>query len=563
MRNRIAALLCALVLLAGVPLALSAQISSPTFTNSSYLFMTDVDNAFGYQNYWYFGKLEGKSIFAGSFDSTTSLKLGYATKLGPVYLATDFIGNMGYLTETLGNNFTTTDLVAADYSLTGTRQDHFNPLLAQSNTANNTLDLLVGFGKIGIRASVGQAVNYGTDYYYYTPTWAYSSGYSAVTSITQPGTSYDTTGTVLTTTTVTPQASGYTSWTPKLAAGMELELGSMILRPVLKLDAEFRWVGSGSDYLTYKTTADSGLATYKDIANVSSYTDSAYLVKTGYTGISALLGSAVETGAWVFYLDYNFKTRLNGKSYLDADGTTSLTGNGDVSTYAYTNYAATLAQTTTTTTNGYMLVAKSYWDHTIDLVAQYSLPIADRFVASVAFQPNVNFNSTTEAKSGKQIKTVVTANTGSPTTGSTAVTTDIFTGQSESIDTITVTPILCGAINYKIIDKVLSFNMGTTILPSKLTIKTTSTTSTPGYSSNSIVTTTNDGTVSNSYTSNMGSDTRTENSSTVTTVSSLGAAYNWGLTWQLMDNVTLDTSFGSSSASLDLSNFTVMLSIKK
>jgi hypothetical protein len=67
MRNRIAVVLCALVLVAGVPLALSAQITSPTANISTGMFLTDADNAFGSLNVVNFSALDGKSIFVGDF----------------------------------------------------------------------------------------------------------------------------------------------------------------------------------------------------------------------------------------------------------------------------------------------------------------------------------------------------------------------------------------------------------------------------------------------------------------------------------------------------------------
>jgi hypothetical protein len=130
-------------------------------------------------------------------------------------------------------------------------------------------------------------------------------------------------------------------------------------------------------------------------------------------------------------------------------------------------------------------------------------------------------------------------------------------------------PIIAGALKYSIIDNVLDFNLGTKINLADLTT-VTNTSSEPGYSSDKTVTTNNNGTVAlNSYTSTIGT-ARTESSDTTFTLSNVSASMTWGLTWKLLDNVTLDTYFYSlygsvsgNSAILGTDAFTVMLSIKK
>jgi hypothetical protein len=559
MRNRIAVVLCALVLITGVPLALSAQITSPTATVSSGMFFTDADYAFGSFDVIQFSKLEAKSIFTADFSSSSYLNLGYGAKLGGVFIAGSYSGNILNDTVYANNSYYTTNLLAGDSSIVGTRQSSgTNPY--STPFSNNTINLLLGFGAIGIQASVAEYNNLATKNYNYAPslnlgTTSWGLSPTSDSSVSYSSTSYDTSGAVKTTQTVTPSVSGENYWSPTLTLGAVLNLGNVIVSPVLFVNAKLDSDSFAAKYVNYKSIDSSGLATYQSIANVSSYTSSDYAAKFSYTGLTGGIGSKIEAGAWTFDLSYTFSTDLYSNSYTDTDGTTSKTGNGYVSSYAYTYYTANLAGTSTATTHGYEVDPQTYYDHIIKANFQYTIPVANKLKVALSFQPKVELNNTSSSASGSQVTTTVAANYATPTSGSTTVETKTYTGQSSTSSTMKFTPIFASAVTCPIIDKVLDLNVGAGVVLANLST-ITNTYTMPGYSSDKIVQTNNDGTIaSTSYTTTLGSG-RSESSDTTFTFNGVYVYYGFDLSWKLLDNVVLDTA-------LSYGSFSVQLTIKK
>jgi hypothetical protein len=117
------------------------------------------------------------------------------------------------------------------------------------------------------------------------------------------------------------------------------------------------------------------------------------------------------------------------------------------------------------------------------------------------------------------------------------------------------TPIFASAVTCPIIDKVLDLNVGAGVVLANLST-ITNTYTMPGYSSDKIVQTNNDGTIaSTSYTTTLGSG-RSESSDTTFTFNGVYVYYGFDLSWKLLDNVVLDTA-------LSYGSFSVQLTIKK
>jgi hypothetical protein len=566
MRNRIAALLCALVLLAGVPLALSAQITSPTNDISFQLFRTDVDNAFDIN---YFSSFTGKSIGFVDVRIDDYLALGYATKLGGLYIGAAYGGNTLALARGDIKSYSTTELVDANYNLLGTRQTYTN-LPTGSNSSYNQLGVLVGFGKIGVSAAVFESTSLNTSNHSYTVNLyngAGNEGNFGLVGASSSGSNSATTtpsatGTTTDVTSYTPVTTGSTTWTPAVNAGMVLDLGGMVLRPYLNVSAAISTSDDAAISSSYTQATGSGLPTYNSITEVTSYTSYNFAKKAHSLGLDATIGSELEKDAWLYALSYEFYSPFNSSPYTGVDGTTASTVAGTGSSLSYISYSApNLYQTTTATTYAYLASPSSSMTHTIALSAKYRTSLADKLKLAAGFAPTFTIGSSSSSSSGQQVTTTVRTNSLNPTAAYTETETKTYTGSSTSGTSFGVSPVIDAALQYAVTDT-LVFNLGTDITLEKFATST-STTTVPGYSTDKIVRVNADGTtVTNSYASTIGSP-RSESQSLSWSLNSVSTMLRWGFAWTLIDGVVLDTRFTTSGASLNTTSFTALLSIKQ
>jgi hypothetical protein len=558
MRNRIAALLCALVLLAGVPLALSAQITSSTSSVTYGLFGTDVDNAYDVN---YFSDFKGKSIGILDVRDTTRLTFGYAAKLDKLYIGGAYQGKVLDLGSSDTRSYDTYELVDSTYNLLGTRQ--LSTITAYSDNSNeNRLGVIVGIGKIGIGASLYESVSLNTSNHSFTPAAGFMLSKTSVSFMNESNTTTPaTTGTKTDVVSYTPVTTGSTYWNPAISAGMVLELGGMVLRPYLNISGAIGSTTDAAKQVTYTQVAGSTLPTYNSITEVSSYTNVDFLKQASRFNTTAMLGTKLETGPWLCDVSYEFYSPFYSTSYVGTDGTTKATVAGTAYSLTYTNYTANnLYSTTTDTTNAYFTKPYSFFRHTINLSAKYTTTIADKLKLAAALTPAFLISNSSSSYYGEQVTTSVYANSLNPLSGYTQVETRTSTGDTVTESTFSVTPNIDAALQYAITDKMV-FNMGADIVFEKFST-TTTTTTVPGYSTDSTVKTSNDGTVTKSYSSTIG-DARTESNDVSWNLDAPVTTLSWGLAWTLVDGVVLDTVFTAGGSSFSISSFSAMLSIKQ
>jgi hypothetical protein len=564
MRNRFASMLCALALLACVPLSLGAQITSRTSSVSAGLVLTNVDKAFNVNS---FSENADKSLTVIDLASLSALNLGYAGKLGDLYLGGIYSGNALGLTDSKTKSYSTTELVDSSNTLLGTRQT-LTDTPTSSTGSDNKLSLMVGFGKIGILASVRENIALTTKLYDYSfnpstninsTTWDLASGGSptAGADSTTPAATGSSTSVVK----HTAVTSGTSSWIPAVQVGTSIELGDMIIKPYFSVSANLYGNTTGASKTSYTQNTGSGFATYNSITEVSAYTNYTYATNAGYTEIAANLGSSFTNGPWNFALYYGITPRIFSASYKDTDGSTSKTVAGNSYSLSYVDYIADLSTSTTTTVNGYQADPQSYLKHSVSGYTTYTAAPSDKMTFAFGFIPSFSLTSTSNSSSGSQVTTVVSTDSVTPTNGSTTVYTKSYTGNSVSTSSIAFSPTIAAAMQYKI-NNDCRFNMGASANLANVASSTTTTT-VPGYSSIKKVTTNYDGTVStNTYSSTIGS-ARSESRVTSFTLSNLSASIGWGFLWDLAEGVTLDTKFSTSGASFQTSSFTVLVSIAK
>ncbi len=565
MRNRIAALLCSLVLLAGVPLALSAQLSY-TYTATQGLFLTDVDNAFDLSDY---SMLGGRSLFFADLGSSGQLDLAYARNYGSMYLLLNYAGTLVGFTSNDNKSFNTTELLAADNSVIGTRQT-VTETLPQSNGSSNSIGALIGLGKLGIGVGVYENVNTTVDNYsfggsvtdYNLLAWSLNGG--GTTSGQSNTTTPAATGTAVAIVNYTPATNGSINVQPSVSVGTTIVNGDMTLKPYAKITATIYDNTQAANRASYTQDTGSGLAAFKGLSDIGAYTSYDYSNKNSYIDLNAKLGSRMEKGAWKFDLKYTFDMPLFTASYIGTDGSTKTNAKGPAIQLAYTNYTATLAGNTTTTGFGYQANAETNIYNNLQGTAQYTLAFNDRINFALGINPYLYFNSTKNVETGAQVTTSVVTNYATPTSGSTTVYTKDHVGPTVANTSFGLTPQFSGAMQYSIVPKVLTMNLGTTLTLENMTSSTTTTTR-PGYDSLHTVVTNYDGTVAtDTYTSTLGS-ARPESRNSSFSLNNLSTGINWGFNWVLADGVALDTLFGtnSSSAIFQTYYFSLQLSIKK
>jgi hypothetical protein len=573
MHKRIATLWCALVLVAGVPLALGAQVSTP-LTSTTYdasalgtpqsftyqigqgisTFKTDLDKSFNVTD---FSTVDLSSLSFADFSSLSNLNAGYAMKLANLFLGFGYSGNFAKLTGSSSNGYTTTDVVDSSETLLSSYQ----ATTATDNSSlsnSNRLGVLVGFGNIGVSASVYENINTATGKYTYAPiTGTYTGSQSDTVTPNGSGTT--------TSTIYTPDTNGSTNWAPVLSAGALLQLGDLVLKPSLSLGVNLHDACSNAQWDTYTQVSGSGLATYSGVTEVSSYASNSYNSDEHYyTGIGKA-GATLTAGNWVFGAIYQFESPFYSSSYTDTDGKTAKTVAGQAFTQLTTTYSATLTTTNTVVDNGTWVAPTSEYLHTITPSIQYSAPIVDKVLGAIKFVPQFQIDNYSQSSTWNEVKTTTATDSVNPLnhlTDYTAVTTYTNYNSSVSQSTFSLSPALYGALQVAIIDKVLNLNIGANVQFENLSL-TTTTSTTPGYNSSSTMTTYGDGTTSTTSTTSMGNTPRTDSSSTTWSLSSVTERLEWGLDWTVANGITLGTLFNASSNNLEDNTFTIQLTIKK
>jgi hypothetical protein len=520
-----------------IPLGLSAQTSNTSAATYG-LFTTDVDLVMSVTD---FSDVSAKSLFFVGLNSSAYLDLAYAAKLGTVRLGGTYYGNIFSKAVTNNMSAQSTNILNGDNTISETVVNT-STVVADTTSDYNSGKIFMGFGKLGL--SLGF---WDTD----------SKGYSSVTD-----NSSTTTGTSVYTVDNTPVKTGYLAYGPSLSVGTSLSLGALTLKPALNASVDF----VDSDYSSYSNMdytqlLGSGLATYSTITEASAYNSSVLTYGGKHISISATPSVAASAGKWNFGASYTFDMNIYSNTYTGTDGTTAVTVAGTASSTHAVAYTATGTTTTTTTTNSFSATPRSYMEHDVGLSVGYSESFGDKVSVSASFVPTFTYSQEDTSGSGGSIETEVYTDSVTPSNGYTTVTTHASVSNTVSTTTMSVAPVLIGAVQYKV-TPVITINAGAQANFSKFSYSNITTT-VPGFWTNSVVTTNADGSTSTTYTSGI-ANARTESGNLSYSIDDVTLNTGLGASFLLAPGVTIDAKLSTSGVSfLNGTSFTVQLCILK
>lgn len=551
-RKATALIVAAVMLLAATPAV--AQTKSQTASVTKGIFTTDVDN---YMNVNTYDKVMFDKWFGVIAADGTTPQLGFATKIGGLYLGTSYKGTLynssGNDTINIVTTPTVTDGVVSSTATTTTKS-----VTSSSLNTNNTVGVLVGALGMGFSASFSETMNHSNIPYYVT---SYASAPNASTGQQAIETTTDNpAGKTATSTKYTNNYNNSGSMTPSLGWGMNLNVGTMILRPSASVAATFNkneksaTKAASTTVNEVETSSDTGTCT----------TALSNLEPTATIG--AILEFPKIDGAQAFaILTYRLDTKFFiGNSYLDANGTSiALPGNAYVTAYKQVTDNPALEKTTTTGTD-ILAYTDSYMMHTVTPQFKFKKEFDDQLSIGFLAKANVSaeFSSTGSTRTNTTVVTVdsYSQNPGSDTTETTTVTTN---GNTTATATYEISPEASAAVVYKLLPGKLSLNAGYSLSAPKLTsTQTTVTKSLPDTTTvkkvdeNGFVLTDTETTTVNAA--------RTESQTLTNTWGAISQTLSAGLTFYINDKMTFDASMSTSGTNvINLANLTLMFTIKQ
>ncbi len=571
---------CVAILLIAAP-GVFGQSNTNTATEG--IFKTDVDKVFSVTDF--------SEIQAGMLGyirlNGTSLDLGYARKLGGLYLGGFYAGNIvGYFPYDFQQVNTTYLLDPVD-AIIGTTTQTLHSMGA-STSHFNAVGAMLGFGTIGVQPGVWETSSASTNKFTVNA-YAFNSGsttFNLVDAIIATGASNsdsvtqttDAAGTVIAESSTLYDngvfaQEGLNSVNPWVNAGAELALGSVVLKPEVSLTVSFEKGETTAGVTTVTKSIGSGLPAYNSIADVLTYDRRMASAATGFidlnggVGVTAILGASSATQTQVS-LGYSLGSLpLYNNSYTDLDGAAQHT-NGRVWTWGRDQYDID-ALTHAVTVDTYRVIqfeSRQYSSHTVLPGIQMTTRASDAFSYGFSFMPSVVISNETLATTGvarwtqtlRENPDVVT-----PGTDYVSVENKTFTGSTVAESILTVNLPLAGAIQYYVVPSLVRLNGGVTAtLPRWRSTKTTTTR--PGLSTDAIHTTLADGTVvQDTYIDTLGS-TRVESQDMFDSWSQANVDGSLGVTWFITKAVTLDLLLNAGGfPTFDVSRIVFQLSVAR
>ena len=560
------------------PIGLFAQ--SNTYTSTAGIFKTDVDKALSVTD---FSEIDGGIAYA--LIDNSFLNLGFGNHFGGLYLGAAYMGDIfGYWPWDYQETDTTYILDAVN-AIVGTTKESFAGN-GDSTRHWNMLNLLVGFGTIGIQPGVYETADVESAKFTLNP-YSFNSGsayISPMTSIINTSSTSsddvtqttDASGNVIAATSTTYDDGTYALpsnnviW-PWIGAGMDLSLGGLVLKPSLGFSVGFYNGTSSAGRTHYTRTIGSSLPTYQNIADVSVYNRKAATNASGYTDLNGSLGATLILGSgspsqMEFSIAYNLESLpLYGNAYTGLDGNAARAA-GEVWTYSETDYIASPStlETTTTTTDVILITTHRSSKHKVAPGFLMRTKASEAFSFGFSFLPTVEFSNSTLATTGSARQTTTYRyNPDSVTYGSdyTAVENKTYVGTTVSASTLTLALPLKAGLQYYMIPSILRLNGGVTVNLPKYSCSVSTTTGS-GLSTDEIVQTNADGTTSTSYSDSLGW-TRNEYQDASSSINNAALSVSMGGTWFITPAVTLDLLFADNAVGyIPIYEFTVQLNVK-
>jgi hypothetical protein len=480
-------------------------------------FGTDVDDFLDVHSYGdvKFDKWFGYGGFVTTSGQSTGLELnlGYARRLGDLYLGAFYAGQITEWNNGSAGEDETTDTTTTTNTLTGGTYQQTGENNTTSNNSTNTpyfynnLGVLIGIGGMGIKVGFYEDLQ-GSDKYNGTASDITTAG--GVTTVNADISDY----------------SKLTGWmAPYLGWGMQLPLGDMLLKPKVGANLNFR--------LNYeKYTAAARSASNSSSPNVSNngtpvgthgtveyYRDEGYFAPV--ISLGADLDFAEQDSSQIGVgLTYDIAFGLYGRDYDTASGSDSVTG--IVNGYTYTGRTVTAASTTDVKSSSITAAELSAIQQTITPSFWYANDLSETVSVGLGYELGLSFgHETSHTKRTVTNIETVNYNNGNPWRRTTTVT--VTDGPSGNNNTETTT---FG------IESALSAGISWKLVPDKFTVNTGLSITLPSYESETVLTVPNEASITRTdveYADGRHTSSANYNPGNVTTVTeSTEVTQTWG-----------------------------------
>lgn len=522
----------AIMLLVAMP-AMAATPTSNLNNATASVFSNDVDNYLNVNN---FSKVTFDKNFAFAGLQNSNLNLGYATKIGSLYIGAWYAGDVANMVngqETDVSVLTTPSVVNDVVSSTSTTT---TKTLATDNPfiTDNTVNVLVGVAGMGFKLGFTESLS---SYVADSTAGGLTSG-AAISTVTTDTADTSVASTVYSN---TSKVSGY--MTPSIQWGTNLTIGDMILKPNATVSVAFNQNSAGYTKDVTKTVAGSvpyGFTT----TNIVSSTNNGSIEPNA--NLNAKLSFAkVDGGQATIGLTYEFDMPLYG------DGT-------KVSTVQTDNTIGT-ADTTKTVANSVKTTATFEMTNTVTPAVYYTKDFGDQFSIGCNASAAVKiYNKKATPTTVKTTTTTYDKYSQDPADDYVQTIVETTPDDTSETTTLSVTPKINLGFIYKLVPNKLSLNGGYAIAAPIYTTSTVSKTRTAAYSKTT--TTVSNGVTTNTTTATGSGvdaeDPRTETQTVTTTVSQLSGTLYFGPTFNFTDNFALDAvaslGTGGTASIIDL-----------
>lgn len=521
------------------------------------LFLNDVDKV---SDVTRFSEVE-KGLFVLTLDSPTYLRVDYATRFNPLFLNFYYSGNVFDFTKQYFNTYETDpeeDVIGANIleeKVTKNPDPLGDDYDKETSTSNNFFDVTVGFGAIGIAASIEQYSSVEIDNLYDDPDNP-PNGYETSTTTT------DSEGNILTEDTKERTWEESTSSIiPRIRVGTVLPLGNMIVRPYIGVGVSFYDKVTTDKYSNVVRDVNAGAADYTGITGVTYYTDEFTQENNTYTSIMPLIGASVAMGDLSFGLAYRLGIILFGSKYTDENGKDQV-AKGSAKTEKIVEYTYTPTATTESIDTNCSAFDYSYSSHTVVPYIEYTMPEKDRLALAFKFVPQIDILNEAYTYNKSDKNTTITNNASSDPALDTTVVTEVNDRDSlYEFSSLIINPVVSGAAQYMILPGKLGFNVGVTANLTDFLKQTTERTK-KGVKTTETTTTDGNGSVTSTFTSDIG-DPYEETGKLDVQVNQINLALKAGLTWNLTDWAYMDLLLSTSNMEIDASKFRVQFVIQR
>lgn len=577
MRHRTwrAPLIAAILALAlGLPVA--AQVSN-LFSSTAGLYTGAPDLFLSTSRY---GELELEKGFGYVGYDNSYLTLGYAGRLGGIYLGSYYSGTVLSTANTPTESVSVAQTPLLDASriivgesVTTTSSWTTAPQYASTNNGR----ILIGVAGMGFKLNVSNSLTavynrYGVGTVQGTALAGWNTGFAAVGSAASDVVTetIDADGGV-TSRAVTDYGDGFTRTAtiqPEIQWGMRMEAGGLVLRPEVTLIATFYEDAGAASLVDYTQVMGAGNPSFDGVNDLyGTYAKEAKEYSKGYFGIGANASIVAELGpggdtAPQVGMTYIFGTRLYSNPYIDGSGK-EVKGGGDAAWYEAVDFTQTSTDATTTTLRAWELVERSYMSNQIIPFYRFGGQAGERIswnlqgIVSAILQhqeqtttggvlQTIEFDDFSEDPAADYVQTIRKGHV-----GNTVVT-----------DTLYIYPYANGGMRYALIPGALTLNAGVNVTCPRYYRQVSQTTKT-GFNTRTQTTVLGTGEESvDTYTDEMAS-TRTESQTASVDWNAMSASVSAGFTWEMGEGFSLDARLSSSGFTLYATDFSVLLTVKR